>query len=94
MPGLRGVEFDGQLCAECDVREPVGPCAACEAMICSECGVMSKDPVGTRVICTSCARLVAHVSDRRLKRRTTSSKAIAIGLIVAFAVAAVSLLLR
>lgn len=98
MPGLREVEFDGRLCAECEVREPVGPCAACEAMICGECGVMSKDPVGTKVICTSCARLVAHVGerrrDRRPQRRTGLGKAIAIGLLVAFAVTAISLLVR
>ena len=94
MPGLREVEFDSRLCAECEVREPVGPCAACEAMICGECCVMSKDPEGTKVICTSCARLVAHVGERRLTRRTSTGKAIAIGLLVAFAVTAVSLLLR
>jgi hypothetical protein len=94
MPGLREVEFDANLCAECEVREPVGPCAACEAMICGECGVMSKDPVGTKVICTSCARLVAHVGDRRVKRRTATGKAVAIGLLVAFAVTALTLLLR
>jgi len=94
MPGLRQIEGEDLRCRECEVRDAVGPCATCEAMICGDCGVVSKDPAGTRVICLSCARLVAAVRDRPLRRRTSTSKAIAIAIVVAFAATALSLLLR
>jgi len=94
MPGLREIEHDDLRCRECEVRDAVGPCAACEAMICGDCGVVTKDPVGTKVICLSCARLVATVAERPLRRRTPTGKGIAIALLVGFALAALSLLLR
>ena len=95
MPGLQGFDGGEDLrCRECEVNDAVGPCAACEAMICGECGVMSKDPSGTRVICTSCARLVAAVRDRPLRRRSSTSKAIAVALVVAFAALVLAALLR
>jgi hypothetical protein len=94
MPGLREVEGEDLRCRECEVRDAVGPCAACEAMICGDCGVVSKDPVGAKVICLSCARLVAAVRDRPLRRRTSTGKAIAVAIIVALAAVTLSLLLR
>lgn len=94
---LRSTGHDGDgedgLCRECEGAAAVGPCAACEAMICGNCGVMSKDPVGRRVICISCARLVADVGARRLERRPISRQAIAVVVLAAFAVAALTLLL-
>lgn len=94
MPGLQGFDGEDLRCRECEVNDAVGPCAACEAMICGDCGVVSKDPSGPRVICMSCARLVAAVRDRPLRRRSSTSKAIAIALVIAFAATALSLLLR
>ena len=76
---------DDGLCAECNVAIAVGPCVACHAMICPDCGVFSKDPTGTRVICASCANLVADVRERRARPRTTLGfKAIAVILVLAF----------
>ena len=63
-------------------------------MICGDCGVLTTDPGGRRVICLSCARLVAATRDRRLERQPLSRKAIAIAVLAAFAAAALSLLLR
>ncbi len=97
MSGLREHDFDGDdgSCAECRSRIAVGPCAACEAMICGDCGVFSNDPSGKRVICTSCARLIADVNARPLRRkRSTSMKAIAIAVVIAFAAVGLSLLFR
>lgn len=94
MPGLRERDDSGPvLCAECEQREPVGPCAACEAMICADCGVMTKDPAGRRVICASCANLVADVSRRKLERRSRSSIAIAVGLLIAIGAGVAAVLL-
>jgi len=81
---VRVIERDGDddgRCQECGRAPAVGPCAACEAMICPDCGVMSRDPSGQRVICTSCAGAIAHVRDKRLQRRPRSMVAIALGLL-------------
>lgn len=95
MPGLQEIDGEDLRCRECEVNDAVGPCAACEAMICGDCGVVTKDPGGTRVICLSCARLVAAVRDRPLRRqRSSTTKAIAIAVVLAFAATALSLLLR
>lgn len=94
MPGLRQRDGDEPLlCAECEEREPAGPCAACEAMICADCGVMTKDPNGRKVICASCANLVAEVSRRKLSRRSRSSVGIAVALLVVVAFGVAALLL-
>jgi hypothetical protein len=92
MPGLREVEFDDLRCQECRARDPVGPCAACEGMICGDCGVLSEDPVGTRCICLSCARLIADVRARPPRRSRPATQWVAIAVIAAFAAAALSLL--
>ena len=73
---------------------PVGPCAACHGMICSDCGVFSKDPVGDKVICLSCARLVAAVSSKPLQRRPPSRAFIALALLVGLGIAIAAALLR
>jgi len=96
---LREHDFDPRdhKCAECEVRDPIGPCGACEAMICGDCGVMTKDPGGRRVICLSCARLVAAVSDnpvRRRRGRGATWTAVAIALLIAFGATVINLLLR
>jgi len=92
--GLREHDFDGDdgSCAECRAKIAVGPCAACEAMICGDCGVFSSDPSGKRVICTSCARLIADVNARPIQRRPMSTKVIAIGLVIAFGIVAATVL--
>lgn len=90
---LRHHQPDGDAaCAECERNPPVGPCAACEAMICGDCGVLTKDPGGVRCICLSCARLVAAVDRPKLQRRPLSRVVVAIFLLAAFAAAAFSLL--
>ena len=94
MPGLQGFDGEDLRCRECRTRDAVGPCAACEALICGECGVLSADPSGTRVICLSCARLVAAVRARPLRRRSPTGKAIAVGVLLALAAATLSWLLR
>jgi hypothetical protein len=91
---LREHDFEDLRCAECGVRDPVGPCAACESMICGDCGVLSKDPSGTRCICHSCARLVASVDAKRVERRPLSAKAIAWMLVLAFGLVSAVALLR
>ena len=91
---LREHDWDGDdgMCAECRTKIAIGPCAACEALICGDCGVFSTDPTGQRVICASCARLIADVRARPLKRhRTSSMKVIAVGVVIAFAAVALSL---
>ena len=94
MPGVRERDDDGSsVCAECEQRPPVGPCAACEAMICADCGVMTRDPTGQRVICASCANLVADVSRRKLERRPRSTVTIAVALVIAICAGAAAILL-
>jgi hypothetical protein len=87
-------EFEDHRCAECRVRDAVGPCAACESMICGECGVLTKDSVGTRCICLSCARLIADVGERRPRgqRPSATIQWVAIVVLVAFAVTMVAAL--
>ena len=80
----------GGACAECRRREPVGPCAACEAMICADCGVMSSDPSGRRVICMSCANLIAGVRSRP-KRRPGGASLIALAVAIALALGALAI---
>lgn len=99
MPGLSnrtddgaGGEFPDGRCRECGQRSAAGPCAACEVMICGDCGVFSRDPGGVRVICISCARLVADVSARPLRRDRPGLRVIAIIALVAFAALALTLL--
>lgn len=72
------------MCGECKTAVAVGPCAACELMICGDCGVTSRDPVGIKVICVSCARLIANVRERRPARRSLGIQAIAIVALIAF----------
>lgn len=85
---------DEGLCAECRSALAVGPCVACHAMICADCGVFSKDPTGTRVICASCANLVADVRERRSRpRKSLGFKAIAVVLILAFVVVGLTIVL-
>lgn len=79
-------------CAECQQALPVGPCAACEGMICGDCGVMTTDPGGRRVICLSCARLVAAVDAKPLARRPAGRVAVAVGVLIAFGLGALALL--
>ena len=50
-------------------------------MICADCGILSRDPVGDRVICLSCARLIADVGRRAGPRRGPR-----FGVVTAFAV--------
>jgi len=81
---------DAGMCAECRKRVAVGPCAACEAMICGDCAVVTTDPAGTKCICASCANLVASVeSRRRPERRSNTNIAIALVVIAAFAITAI-----
>jgi len=87
-----GGDIPDGLCRECGQRTAAGPCAACEMMICGDCGVFSRDPGGTRVICISCARLVADVSSRPLRRDRPGLKIVAIIALVAFGALAISLL--
>ena len=82
---------DGR-CAECERRPAAGPCAACEAMICGDCGVMTKDPESQKVICLSCANM-ASATRRPRPRRAAGNRAIAIAVLVAFAATTLSLLL-
>lgn len=78
---------DAGMCAECKRRPAVGPCAACEAMICGDCGVITSDPAGRKCICTSCANLVASVGERRgPRRRSGTVVAVAAVVIVVFAI--------
>jgi hypothetical protein len=89
--GADGDQDDGR-CAECERAAPAGPCAACEAMICPDCGVMSPDPVAARVICRSCARLIADVGARPARRRGAGAQLLAVAVLVAFGLAALTLL--
>lgn len=82
---------DGR-CAECERAPAVGPCAACESMICGDCGVMSRDPEGVKVICLSCARLIADVRARKPSRPGTGARLVALALLLAFGLGALSLL--
>jgi hypothetical protein len=87
--------FDDDLggsCRECRSAPAVGPCAACEQMICGDCGVLTRDPNGQAVICTSCAGLIADVRARWPARRPMSTRAIAVIAVIAFGVLALSLL--
>ncbi len=88
--GGEGFGEDGY-CAECRTAIAAGPCAACESMICPDCGVMSQDPVAQRVICLSCARLIVDVGARP-PRRPASTKWIAIAVLIAFAATGLALL--
>jgi hypothetical protein len=63
-------------------------------MICGECGVLTKDPSGTRCICLSCARLVADVNSKRIERRPLSVKAIALLVVLTFGLVSLVALLR
>ncbi len=93
--GLQEIDGEDLRCNECKVRDAVGPCAACESMICGDCGVLQTDPVGQKVVCLSCARLVAAVDrPRRGGGGTLGMKGIAIAVVVAFAAGLLSLLLR
>ena len=83
-------DFEDLRCSECRVRDPVGPCAACESMICGDCGVLSQDPVGTRCICLSCARLIADVRERS-PRRAPAMPWLAVAVALAFALAMLAL---
>jgi hypothetical protein len=84
-------EGDGR-CAECERAPAVGPCAACESMICGDCGVMSRDPEGVKVICLSCARLIAAVRERKPARPGTGARLVAVALLIASGLGALSLL--
>ncbi len=94
--GLQHREDDGDdgLCAECRAEPAVGPCAACESMICGDCGVVTRDPSGTRVICLSCARLIAQVNARTPSRaqRPPLVRVIAVAVAIAFAAVVATLL--
>lgn len=82
---------DGGRCAECEARAAAGPCAACHAMICGDCGVLTKDPESRKVICLSCANLVA-ASDRAPRAATAPLyKVIAVAVLIAFGAAAIAL---
>jgi hypothetical protein len=61
-------------------------------MICGDCGVMSRDPEGVKVICLSCARLIAGVRKRKPARPGTGARLVAVILLLAFALGALSLL--
>lgn len=93
MKSVREHDWDGDdgICAECRSATAAGPCAACEIMICADCGVFTRDPAGQRVICQSCARLIADVRARPLRRRPTSMKLVAVVVVVAFLAVALSL---
>lgn len=80
------------ICGECTKEPAVGPCAACELMICGGCGVFSRDPGGVRVICISCARLVADVAARPLRRHRPGLRVVAVLVALAFGAVAMSLL--
>lgn len=82
-------ESDRIACAECEAKAPVGPCAACEVMICADCGVLTKDPSGQRCICLSCARLIATVGDRPRRGPSKQLSAATIAVCIAFALAAI-----
>lgn len=84
-------EGDGR-CAECERAQAVGPCAACESMICGDCGVMSRDPEGVKVICLSCARLIAGVRERKPARPGAGARLVAVALLLAFGLGALALL--
>jgi len=91
MPGAlqhRDDDGDDGLCRECESAVAVGPCAACESMICADCGVVTRDPGGTRIICLSCARLIAQVNARTPARapRPPLVRVIAVAVAIAFAV--------
>jgi hypothetical protein len=96
MSGLaeRDLDPDAGMCAECRRRPAVGPCAACEAMICGDCGVITTDPSGKRCICASCARLVASVGAPAPRRRSGTLMLIALVVLAAFAIGAVAALGR
>jgi len=95
MGNLRISSHDGPtLCAECDKAQPVGPCAACHSMICADCGALSKDPTGEKVICLSCARLVARVSESPVQRRPPGRVRTATLLLIVFGAGAAAALLR
>lgn len=95
MGGLQGASGAGPgddgRCAECESAPAAGPCAACEAMICGDCGIMSRDPGGVRVICHSCARLIAGVRERA-PRRAPWITVVAVGVVIAFGLVALSAL--
>lgn len=95
MPGLRIREADDAgLCVECRKAAAVGPCAACEGMICPDCCTMTTDPGGKSVICLSCARMVADVGRNKLERRSNSSKTTALMILAVLAVGVAIALLR
>ncbi len=85
---------NGGRCQECNKAIAAGPCAACEAMICADCCVMSRDPSGQRVICISCARLVADVAAHPKRRWMPSNLVVAIVLLTAIATGVAALALR
>lgn len=53
-------------------------------MICGECGVLTKDPNGTKCICHSCARLIASVGKTRTHEKSRLVPALAAMMVLAF----------
>ena len=95
MGQLRQHEDSGEgRCEECQARPSVGPCAACHGMICGDCCTLVTDPSGKRVICLSCARMVADVNRKPVRRRSSSSKATAWSILAVLAVGLLAVLLR
>ena len=83
---------DDSRCGECRQAIATGPCAACEQMICPDCGILTNDPSGVRVVCVSCVRLVADVNARPVRRRPGHAMMLlAISIVVAFALATLAL---
>ncbi len=58
-------------------------------MICGDCGVLTKDPNGTKCICHSCARLIAEVGERPRRDRSAATGVVAYALVFAFALASI-----
>jgi hypothetical protein len=91
---VRESDDDDGLCAECRREPAVGPCAACHAMVCGDCCSLVTDPGGKRVICLSCARLVADVNRKPVRRRPPSAVGTAVIILVVFAVGLLAALLH
>ncbi len=95
MAGLMHHEDSGEgRCAECRARPSVGPCAACHSMVCGDCCSLVSDPGGQRVICISCARMIADVERRPVRRRSSSSKATAYMILAVLAIGILAALTR
>jgi hypothetical protein len=54
-------------------------------MICGDCGVLSKDPNGTKCICHSCARLIATVGKPGKPGKSRLVPVLAVLMVAAFA---------